>query len=61
MPSIRQIALKAGVSPATVSSVLNGKEKERRIKPASADKIRKIAVEEGYVPNQVAINLRTGK
>lgn len=61
MPSIRQIALQAGVSPATVSSVLNGKEKERRINAASAEKIRKIAAAEGYLPNQIAISLRTGK
>lgn len=61
MVTIRQIALKLGVSPATVSSVLNGKEKERRINATVAARIRKVAIEEGYHANQVAVSLRTGK
>ncbi|KIC96281.1 LacI family DNA-binding transcriptional regulator [Flavihumibacter solisilvae] len=61
MISIKEIAAKLGVSIATVSSVLNGKEKERRINAALADKIKRFALESGYHPNQVAVSLRTGK
>lgn len=54
MISIREVAKLAGVSPATVSRVLNGtarvdEEKEKRIK--------KVIEETGYVPNEVARSL----
>lgn len=58
--SIKDIAKIAGVVPSTVSLVLNGKAKERRISDALAEKIKKIAAEAGYNPNQVAVSLRTG-
>ena len=50
----------AGVAPSTVSLVLNGKAKDRRISDSLAEKIKKIAKESGYNPNQVAVSLRTG-
>lgn len=59
--SIRDIALRAGVVPSTVSLVLNGKSKEGRISFELAEKIRRIAAEEGYAPNQTAVSLRTGR
>jgi LacI family transcriptional regulator len=59
--SIKEIAKKIGVSPSTVSFVLNGKEKEMRISETRAKEIRKVARQLGYQRNQVAFSLRTGK
>ena len=61
MVSLKDIAQKVGVSPSTVSFVLNGKEKEMRISTPMAEKIKAVAKKEGYQPNQVAVSLRTGK
>lgn len=51
----------AGVSPSTVSLVLNGKAKKMRISDGLAKTITKLAKKAGYQPNQVAVSLRTGK
>jgi LacI family transcriptional regulator len=59
--SLKDIAKLAGVSPSTVSFVLNGKAKQMRISNTLADKIIEVARKEGYHPNQVAVSLRTGK
>lgn len=59
--SLKDIARLAGVSPSTVSFVLNGKAKQMRISNALAEKIIQVARKEGYHPNQVAVSLRTGK
>ncbi|WP_113654113.1 LacI family DNA-binding transcriptional regulator [Pedobacter namyangjuensis] len=58
--SIKDIALKAGVSITTVSFILNGKAKEKSISDAVIKKVQKIITESGYKPNQVARSLRTG-
>lgn len=58
--SLKDIALKAGVSTALVSYVLNGKEKESRVGREIAIKIREIAKELNYQPNHVAKSLRSG-
>src|SRR5690349_555912 len=58
--SLKEIAKIAGVVPSTVSFVLNGKAKEMRISTELADRIKTIAENSGYVPNQVAVSLRTG-
>ncbi len=50
----------AGVAPSTVSTILNGKEENRRISSALAQKVLLIAKKAGYTPNQVAVSLRTG-
>ena len=50
--SIKDIANKLGVSPALVSLVLNGKEKEGRINKLTAQKIKNLAVELNYSPNR---------
>ena len=57
---LKEIASIAGVVPSTVSCVLNGKAKERRISDDLAQKIKEIAAGVGYIPNQVAVSLRTG-
>lgn len=59
--SIKDIAIKAGVVPSTVSFVINGKDKEMRISQALTDKIKAIIEETGYYPNHTAVSLRTGK
>jgi len=59
--SIKDIAIKAGVVPSTVSFVLNGRDKEMRISQTLTDKIKAIAEETGYYPNHTAVSLRTGK
>ena len=52
MPSIKQIAEKAGVSISTVSFVLNGKGNEYRISKETQDKILQVAGELNYVPKE---------
>src|SRR5690606_29472807 len=52
--SIRDMAERLGVSPTTVSFVLNGKQKEKRISDKVAKRMK-------YEPNHMARGLRTGK
>ncbi len=59
--SLKDIAKKVGVSPSTVSFVLNGKGSKMRISEALAEKIKKVAEKSGYHPNQLAVGLRTGQ
>ena len=59
--SIKDIARLAGVSPSTVSFVLNGKAKQMRISASVEKKIHQIATKHRYHPNQIAVSLRTGK
>lgn len=59
--TIKDIALKAGVAPSTVSAVLNGKTRESRISDQLAIRVRGIAEDMGYQPNHTAVALRTGK
>ncbi len=58
--SIKDIAHSAGVSIATVSYVLSGR-KDNSVSTTVAEKIRKLADELGYRPNQVAKSLQSGK
>lgn len=58
--SIKDIAKAAGASPALVSFVLNGKQKQYRVSDAMAEKIRQIAKELDYKPNGFAKSLRDG-
>lgn len=59
--SLKDIAKKVGVSSATVSLVLNGKDKEGRIGKDVARLVRQAAKEMNYRPNMAARSLRTGK
>jgi LacI family transcriptional regulator len=59
--TLEDIATKAGVSPGTVSRILNGKNKENR--PAIArrsEKVRRIASQLGYRPNVAARSMLRG-
>ncbi len=59
--SIKDIANQVGVSTTTVSFVLNGKAKEKRISEDLKNEILKIAAKLNYRPNQIARGLRTGQ
>jgi LacI family transcriptional regulator len=59
--SLKDVAKKAGVAPSTVSLVLNGKAKQRRISETLAAKIERVAKAAGYQPHPVAVHLRTGQ
>ncbi len=58
--SLKDIAVKVGVSTALVSYVLNGKEKEKRVGAELVKKIKKVANDLNYTPNQIARSLRKG-
>lgn len=58
MATIRDIAKLAGVSPATVSRVLNH---DKLVAPATKEKVEAIITKESYLPNQVARSLFTKK
>lgn len=58
---LKDIAKALGVSSATVSLVLNGKEKEGRVSKELAEKIRQKAIDMNYKPNNLARSLRVGK
>lgn len=55
------MARRLGVSPTTVSFVLNGKQKEKRISDRVAKRIIAMAKKLKYEPNHMARGLRTGK
>lgn len=59
--SIKDIAQQLNISTATVSYILNGKAKEKRIGDELAKKVRKYIKDINYEPNQLAQSLRTGK
>jgi LacI family transcriptional regulator len=54
MVTMRDIAEKAGVSRATVSLVLNGKDAAVGIAADTRRRVREVAAELGYRPNQIA-------
>lgn len=58
---ISDIARALGVSTTTVSFVLNGKAKEKRISTAVTKRVLDYVEEVGYKPNELAKSLRTGK
>jgi LacI family fructose operon transcriptional repressor len=60
-PTIYDIARLSGASPSTVSAVLNGTWKTRRIGEHTALKIQRIAAEHGYAANLQARGLRSAR
>jgi LacI family transcriptional regulator len=56
MPTVLDVAKRAGVSPMTVSRVVNG---SGPVSPKLRARVEKALEETGYVPNTVARNLRT--
>ena len=59
--TIVDIANQLNISSTTVSFILNGKAKERRISDKLRDKVLKFVSEVGYKPNLLARSFRTGK
>lgn len=59
--SINDIANELGIAKSTVSFVLNGKAKEKRISDELADKVLKFVAESGYQRSHLAQSLSTGK
>lgn len=59
--SLKDVADSLGVSGALVSYVLNNKEKEARVSPEMAKKIRQAASRLNYQPNLIAKSLKSGK
>lgn len=57
-PTIYDIAQIAGTSPSAVSSILNGTWKKRRISVKTAERVTRIAAEQGYSVNLQASMLR---
>lgn len=60
-PTIYDIAELSGASPSTVSAVLSGAWKTRRISEATAERIRQIAADQGYATNMQARGLRRAR
>lgn len=59
--SIKDIANHLNVSTTTVSFILNGKAKEKRITDEMVKKVLAFVEKVGYKPNSLAKSLRTGK
>jgi len=59
--TIYDLSLLCGVSASTVSAVLNGSWRARRIKEATARQIQTVAVEQGYHVNLQARGLRSAR
>ncbi len=59
--SLVDIAKKFNISTTTVSFILNGKAKEKRISDELKDKVLQFVEEVNYRPNQLARSFRTGK
>jgi len=59
--SIKDVAKRLGISAATVSLVLNGKDKNGRVSESLAEKIREEAKTMQYEPNSFARGLRSGR
>lgn len=56
--TITDVAKLAGVSPSTVSNLLNGRS--QRMRPSTKTRIQEAINELGYTPNQAARQLKTG-
>jgi LacI family transcriptional regulator len=60
-PSITELAHQLKISTTTVSFILNGKAKEKRISEKLIKRVKNAALKVGYQPNQFAKGLRTGR
>ncbi len=59
--NIKDIAEVTGLSVSTISRVLNGKAKEFRISEKTQKKVIEAAETLNYIPNQIAVNLQSGR
>lgn len=58
MVTVQSIAKELGLSPSTVSFVMSGQAKKRRIAEKTAERVMDYAKKMGYVPNRLAQGLR---
>ena len=58
MPTVKDVAELAGVSPSTVSIVVNGKQNERKISKETQERVHKAILQLNYQPNVSAKKLR---
>jgi len=58
MATIKDVAAKSGFSTSTVSIILNGKEKERKIPESTVEKVHQAMIELNYRPSRAARRLR---
>lgn len=58
---LSDIARLAGVSVTTASYVINGKAAQRRISPATVERVRAVVEQHGYQPDPQAAGLRSGQ
>lgn len=58
MPTIKDVAARAQTSVSTVSIILNGKAAERKISPATRERVAAAIRELGYVPSRTARDLQ---
>src|SRR3954470_17793467 len=56
--TVHMVAKHVGVSPSAVSTVLSNRHEERRLAPATVERIRQAVRELGYVPNIAGRRLR---
>lgn len=61
MPTVKDVAREAGVSPTTVSVVMNGQTREKNISETTYKKVIAAARKLGYSPNLSARRLRSSK
>ena len=61
MATVKDVAKLAGVSPSTVSIVINGKSEERKIPDTTIKKVLSAVKELNYQPNVTARKLRSSK
>lgn len=59
--SISDIAAELNISKTTISFILNGKAKEKRISNGLAERVMNYVKQRDYKPNQLAKSLSTGK
>ena len=59
--NIREFAARCGVSPSSVSKILNRSQKESQASSETYDRIRRMAIELGYRPNYAVRILHTRK
>ena len=59
--SIKQLAKELNISTATISYIINGKAREKRISEELEIKVQKYVKEQNYIPNHLASSLRSGK
>jgi LacI family transcriptional regulator len=59
--TLKKIAYQAKVDISVVSRVLNGKADKYRISKTCQEKVKKVAIDLGYIPNAYAVGIKDGE